>query len=56
MSVQFIKIQFSWHMPFLSGQISAKCFKSSDGLSSSIGMQYLGEKRSISTTVDMVKN
>jgi len=44
-------------MPFLSGQIFVKCFESSDGLSLSIGMQYLGEeKRSISMTVDTVKN
>ena len=44
-------------MPFLSGQIFAKCFRSSDGRSLSIGMQYLGEeKRFISMTVDAVKN
>ena len=33
--------QFSFNMPFLSGQISAKCFESSDGRLLSIGMQYL---------------
>jgi len=40
-SVQLIKLQFRLDMPFLSGQISAKCFKSSEGRSLSIGMQYL---------------
>jgi hypothetical protein len=41
MSIGFIGHQFSSYIPFLSGQISAKCFESSDGRSLSIGMQYL---------------
>jgi hypothetical protein len=32
-------------LPFLSGQMSSKCFKSSDGRSLSIGTQYLKRKR-----------
>jgi len=56
-SIQFIRRSFNVDMPFLSGQIFTKCFKSSDGRSLSIGMQYLGEeKQSISMTVDAVKN
>jgi hypothetical protein len=41
MSIKFIKHQLNLDMPFLSGQISPKCFISSDGRSFSIGMQYL---------------
>jgi len=37
--LQFIKLQFD--VPFLSGQISSKYFKSSSGRTLSIGMQYL---------------
>lgn len=40
-SVQFIKLQSSLDMPFLSGQISLKYFESRDGRSLSVGMQYL---------------
>jgi len=36
---QFIKLQFN--IPFLSGQISSKYFKSSSGRTLSIGIQYL---------------
>jgi hypothetical protein len=36
---QFLKSQFD--VPFLSGQISSKYFKSSSGRTLSIGMQYL---------------
>ena len=41
MSIEFINHQLNFDMPFLSGQMFAKCSKSSDGRSLSIGMQYL---------------
>ena len=37
--LQFMKLQSD--LPFLSGQISSKYFKSSSGRTLSIGMQYL---------------
>jgi hypothetical protein len=38
---QSLLIKLHVDTPFLSGQISSKCFKSSSGRSLSIGMQYL---------------
>jgi|SRR6266850_1480106 len=45
---QFIKL--CWVIPFLSGQISSKCLRSSDGRTLSIGTQYLkGRPRKFET-------
>src|SRR6267142_1089258 len=43
-------------VPFLSGQISSKCFKSRDGRSLSIGMQYLKSKSYEFATVRTQRN
>jgi hypothetical protein len=52
MSIEFIKYQLNLDVPFLFGQISLKCFKSSDGRAFSIGMQYL--TRNFQFSISMV--
>jgi hypothetical protein len=47
---QFIKL--CWVIPFLSGQISSKYFRSSDGRTLSIGTQYLKSKSCEFETLD----
>ena len=47
---QFIKLCLD--VPFLSGQISSKCFKSSDGRSLTIETQYLTRNPYVCTVTD----
>jgi hypothetical protein len=49
-------IELQFDIPFLSGQIFLKCFKSSDGRALSIGTQYLSSNPRENTTGDAKSN